>query len=276
MTGRALIGTSGYVYGHWRRRFYPPDVPARDWLGYYARHFPTVELNNSFYRLPTADMFRAWRAAVPRGYVVAVKASRFLTHLKRLKDADRHLGLFLERARELGPALGPVLFQLPHHFHADVERLDGLLGALRRQRLVRGLRAALEVRHESWLIPDVFRRLERANVSLCIHDSKKQVVDGPLTADFVYVRRHGTGRVGNYSDRRLAADARRISGWLTEGRDVYVYFNNDWRGFAIDNARTLGSLLHVLPRPAAAQARRRKASRTVSSRYTRLIRPRAA
>jgi uncharacterized protein YecE (DUF72 family) len=265
------------VYPHWRTRFYPADVPVRDWLPYYARHFPTLELNNPFYRLPTAEMFRAWRAAVPRGYVFAVKASRFLTHLKRLKDAERHLDIFLERARALGPALGPVLFQLPPHFHVDLERLDGLLDALGSQRRVRHLRAALEVRHASWLVPEVFRRLQRAGVALCLHDSKTQPVEGPITADFVYVRRHGAGRVGNYSARMLGADAERIGRWRRQGRDVYVYFNNDWRGFAIDNARTLRTLLRDrVGRVATAQAASRSASRAASRRYTRRMRPRAA
>jgi uncharacterized protein YecE (DUF72 family) len=147
--GRLLVGTSGYVYAHWRRVFYPRTLAMRDWLPYYAARFATVELNNPFYRLPSAAAFAAWRDAVPPGFVFAVKASRFLTHMKRLKAADRHLRPFLERARHLGPRLGPVLFQLPPTFHVDVERLDGLLRALDRQRLVRGLRAAIEVRHES-------------------------------------------------------------------------------------------------------------------------------
>ena len=164
--GVLLIGTSGYVYGAWRRRFYPAGLPLSRWLPYYAMHFPTVELNNSFYRLPSVQAFRAWRDAAPRGFVLAVKASRFLTHMKRLKDPQIHLRLFLERARHLGPALGPVLFQLPPQFHANVERLDGFLRALDRQRLVPHLRSALEVRHASWLTREVLTRLHRANVAL--------------------------------------------------------------------------------------------------------------
>lgn len=240
--GRLLIGTSGYVYGDWRRRFYPGRLPAREWLPFYTEHFPTVELNNPFYRLPTAEMFREWYRAVPRDFVFAVKASRFLTHIKRLKDPAGPLRLFLTRARALGPTLGPVLFQLPPQFHANPERLDRFLAAIARQRIVQRLRVALEVRHPSWLDEAIYERLRAANVSFCLHDSKKQPVKGPVTADFVYVRRHGFGKRGNYPRRALEADAREIRGWLREGRDVYVYFNNDWRGYAVNNARTLAEL----------------------------------
>ncbi|HXG05437.1 MAG TPA: DUF72 domain-containing protein, partial [Candidatus Binatia bacterium] len=236
-----LIGTSGYVYPAWRRRFYPPDLPASRWLAYYAAHFSTVELNRPFYRLPTGEMFSAWRAAVPPGFVFAVKVSRFFTHMKRLKDPEVHLRLFLERARRLGPALGPLLFQLPPRFHADLGRLDGLLRALARQRLVRGVRAALEVRHASWLVPEVRERLRRANVALCLHDSARQPVEDVVTADFVYVRRHGLGRrrYNNYPEWRLREDAARIAAWTRRRLDVYVYFNNDERAYAVANARRL-------------------------------------
>jgi uncharacterized protein YecE (DUF72 family) len=241
--GRVLIGTSGYVYGDWRGRFYPKTVPAAAWLPYYARHFPTVELNNPFYRLPTAAMFRAWQRAVPPGFVFAVKASRFLTHIKRLKDPAAPLRLFLTRARGLGSTLGPLLFQLPPQFHANPDRLDRFLAALARQRLVPDLRAVLEVRHVSWLEPAIFRRLAAANVALAFHDSRKQAVEAPVTADFVYVRRHGYGRRGSYTRRALAADARRVRAWRAGGREVYVYFNNDWRAFAIRNAVALERMI---------------------------------
>lgn len=237
--GRVLIGTSGYVYRDWRERFYPRSLPAREWLPYYAARFPTVELNNPFYRLPSAATFRAWRRLVAPDFVFAVKASRFLTHIKRLKDPGPPLRLFLTRVRALGPTLGPVLFQLPPQFHANEERLVGFLAALGRQRLVPDLRAVLEVRHASWLEPPFFARLREANVALAFHDSKKQAVTAPVTADFVYVRRHGYGKRGSYTSRALQADARLVRRWRAEGRDVYVYYNNDWRAFALDNALAL-------------------------------------
>jgi uncharacterized protein YecE (DUF72 family) len=237
---RALVGTSGYVYADWRRRFYPATLPARDWLAFYARRFPTVELNNPFYRLPAAEIFAAWRRAVPPGFVFAVKASRFLTHMKKLRDPAAPLARLLERVQPLGPTLGPVLFQLPAALRASAERLDGFLAELHRQGPE--LRAVLEVRHPSWLEPAIVRRLAGAGVALCLADWRDVPVTGPLTAPFVYVRRHGTRRV-SYPDAALRADARAIRGWVREGRDVYVYFNNDARGHAVRNARRLAQLL---------------------------------
>jgi uncharacterized protein YecE (DUF72 family) len=233
------------VYPHWRGRFYPPDLPPDFWLWYYAGHFATAELNNPFYRLPSTAAFAGWREGVPARFVFAVKVSRYLTHLKRLKDPEGPLRLFLQRARHLRHRLGPVLFQLPSRFHASAERLDGLLLALSRQRLVRPLRAALEVRHPSWLEPPLLDRLAAANVALCLHDWPECPVSGPVTADFVYVRRHGTTGPygGSYPGRRLTADAQRIRRWRAAGRDVYVYFNNDGGAFAVKNALDLGGRL---------------------------------
>jgi uncharacterized protein YecE (DUF72 family) len=243
VAARPRIGTSGYVYPHWRRRFYPAGLPVREWLPFYARQLDTVELNNPFYRLPPADTFAGWRAQVPPTFLFAVKASRYLTHVKKLREPAGPLRRLLGRARRLGPTLGPILFQLPAGFHLSLDRLDGFLAALARQRLVPGLRAVLEVRHPSWLDPDATRRLEKAGVALCLADGKALAVTGPLTADFVYVRRHGAGRSGNYPEAALRADARRVRGWLRERRDVYVYFNNDAHGYAVQNARRLRELL---------------------------------
>ncbi len=245
MAGRLFLGTSGYVYSHWRRRFYPRGLPARAWLAYYAERFTTVELNNPFYRLPTTEMFAAWRAAVPAGFVFAVKASRFLTHLKRLREPEDPLRLLLERARRLGPTLGPVLFQLPGNFQLKVERLDGFLQALARQRLVRPLRAVLEIRHASWLVPEVIERLRRAGVALCLTDWRETPVRDVLTADFVYVRRHGARRRygGPYPEASLREDARDIRRWLRQGRHVYVYFNNDGLAHAVRDAERLRAMI---------------------------------
>lgn len=248
---RWLVGTSGYVYRDWRRRFYPRALRARQWLSYYAATFDTVELNSPFYRLPSAVTFRAWAAAVPLHFVFAVKASRFLTHIKRLKKPGPPIALFLRRARGLGAALGPVLIQLPSTFHVRLDRLDGLLRVLARRSHIRWV---LEVRHASWLVDPVFARLAEANVALCLHDWREQPVTGPLTADFVYVRRHGTRRPfgGPYTERMLRADAARVVEWTRAGRDVYVYYNNDGRAAAVRNARCLAELLRAGARRRAA------------------------
>jgi uncharacterized protein YecE (DUF72 family) len=241
---RVLIGTSGYVYADWRGRFYPRELPPRAWLPSYAAVFPTVELNSPFYRLPRHATFKAWADAVPPDFVFAVKASRFLTHIKRLREPGPPLALFLRRARGLGDRRGPILFQLPARFHMSLERLDGLLVALARRRITR---AVLEVRHASWLVDAVFERLARANVALCLHDWREQPVTGPRTADFVYVRRHGTRLRwgGPYTERMLHRDAERIAAWRAEGRDVFVYFNNDGRAAAVRNAQRLMELAGV-------------------------------
>ena len=241
---RWRVGTSGYVYRDWRRRFYPRALGTRAWLPYYAATFDTVELNSPFYRLPTAATFRAWASAVPSRFVFAVKASRYLTHIKRLKAPGAPVTLFLRRARGLDGALGPVLIQLPSSFHLRLDRLEALLRVLARRASVRW---ALEVRHASWLVDGVFDRLARANVALCLHDWREQPVTGPLTADFVYVRRHGTRRRygGSYTETMLAGDARRVVEWTRDGRDTYVYFNNDGHAAAVRNARRLTELLEA-------------------------------
>jgi uncharacterized protein YecE (DUF72 family) len=240
-----FVGTSGYVYPHWRGPFYPAGLPVDQWLPFYARRFATVELNNTFYRLPGKTSFRAWRVAVPDDFVFAVKASRYLTHLKRLKNARAPLDRLLRRVGPLGPTLGPVLFQLPAHLHADAGRLDRFLRTLRRQRRVPGLRAVLEVRHASWLVPEIVELLRKADVALCFHDAQSQPVVGPVTAAFVYMRRHGTAARyrGSYPEAMLRADARRVRAWLAGGLDVYVYFNNDEGGAAVRNAARLRRLL---------------------------------
>jgi uncharacterized protein YecE (DUF72 family) len=251
-TGQARIGTSGWAYPHWRARWYPPRLPVRSWLPFHAAHFDTVELNNPFYRLPDAPVFTAWRRAVPPGFVFAVKASRYLTHMRKLDHPAEPLRRLLTRARRLGETLGPVLFQLPGNLRVDVPRLDRFLSALDRQRWVPRLRAVLEVRHPSWLCPAVLRRLHEANVALCLADWRDCPVTDEVTADFVYVRRHGWGRRygGLYPPSRIAADAADVARWRRRGLDVFVYFNNDGEGAAVGNALRLRALTLSAPRAA--------------------------
>ena len=237
---RAYIGTSGWNYKHWSDGvFYPKEVQPAEWLSFFAEQFDTVEINNSFYRLPGVETFKSWRARVPRNFTFAVKASRYLTHLKRLKEPEEPLALFFSRARHLKEKLGPILFQLPPRFKADIDRLETFLKALKRRTSHVGIRTAIEIRDESWLKEDVFARLKEHDVALCFADWDGLPVTSPVTADFVYVRRHSGPDAGNYPRTALDRDAREVKKWLSQGLDVYVYFNNDPHGHAVRNAEYL-------------------------------------
>jgi uncharacterized protein YecE (DUF72 family) len=217
------IGTSGWIYPHWRGRFYPPELRAREWFAFYARTFDTVEVNNSFYRLPSAETFEAWRAQAPPGFHYAVKASRFLTHYKHLKDPQEPLRTFFERAAHLGGTLGPVLYQLPPRWRVNLERLEHFLAAL-----PAGYTHVVELRDETWITEAVFQLLERYRVAHCIHDYYTLRVPLRVTAPPVYVRFHGdVDHAGDYPEARLKTWAKRIAEWQSEGLDVYAYFNND-------------------------------------------------
>lgn len=233
--GTLRIGTSGWVYPHWRGLFYPRGFAARLWLGHYAQTFDTVEVNNTFYRLPAPEVFAAWAAQTPEGFLFAVKANRFLTHLKKLKDAERALWEFLERARLLGSRLGPVLFQLPPHWGPDLPRFESFLEALPPRRIY-----VFEFREQGWFNEKVFGLMERRGAVHCIHDLRPLRVPLRVTANAAYLRFHGDpNHGGDYPAQSLASWAERISRWLGSGLDVYVYFNNDVGGFALKNALTL-------------------------------------
>jgi uncharacterized protein YecE (DUF72 family) len=236
---RAYIGTSGWNYKHWwNGEFYDKELKPSKWLEFFSEHFHTVEINNSFYRLPDEETFKNWRERVTDGFTFAVKASRFLTHIKRLKDPEGPLDLFFSRAKYLRERLGPVLFQLPPRMKADLDRLNVFLRALKRHGGGKRVRCALEVRDASWLVPSIFGLLKDYGVALCFADWRDLPVTGPVTSNFVYVRRHyGTAGGGNYRKRELDRDVAQIRKWLAHGLDVYVYFNNDLGGHAIRNAK---------------------------------------
>jgi uncharacterized protein YecE (DUF72 family) len=231
--GRLRVGTSGYQYEHWRGLFYPKPLPKKAWFAYYADHFDTVEINNTFYRLPQPATFEAWRARAPAGFCYAVKFSRYGSHLKRLKDPGEPVARFLDRADRLRPFLGPILVQLPPNWKPDVERLSGFL-----KQAPRHYRWAFEFRDHRWLCAEVFELLRHANAALCIHDL---IVPHPreITADWLYLRFHGTSSGGNYTDQALRAEASRIRQYVATGLDVFAYFNNDVGGHALHNAADL-------------------------------------
>jgi len=231
------IGTSGYHYKHWAGTFYPPKTPPSRMLEFYLRHFDTLELNNSFYRLPTIAAFESWRDAAPKNFIYAVKASRFITHNKKLKDPENALNNILPRAEHLGKKLGPVLFQLPPKWKLNLERLEGLLEILPREH-----RYAFEFRELSWMAPKVNRLLERYNAAFCIYELAGYHSPFSITADFAYVRLHGpdAGKYqGSYSHAQLRAWARQIEQWPARLKAIYIYFDNDQAGYAAQNALEL-------------------------------------
>ena len=236
---RVYVGTSGWNYKHWwNNEFYPKELKSSQWLEFFAEHFDSVEINNSFYRLPQEETFKNWRKRVPDRFTFAVKASRFLTHIKRLNDPEEPLDLFFSRAKYLKERLGPVLFQLPPRMRADLERLDIFLRTLKSHKVGKKVRSVLEVRDASWLVAQVFDLLKEYRVALCFADWRDLPITEPVTSDFVYVRRHyGSAGGGNYGKRELDSDVAQIKKWLAQELDVYVYFNNDMGGHAIRNAK---------------------------------------
>ena len=230
------IGTSGWHYDWWREVFYPAKLPRSRWLEFYSSHFPTVELNNSFYRLPSERAFDNWRDQTPEGFVFAVKVSRFITHIKRLKEVEEPLETFLSRARHLNEKLGPLLYQLPPNMHRNEGRLEAFLKIL-----PGGLEHVFEFRHESWFDDRVFELLRKYNCGFCSFDMPGMSCPLVATADFAYIRFHGSSGLyySCYSDEELRDWAERISGLGGVGK-VYIYFNNDAEGYAIQNARGLG------------------------------------
>ncbi len=235
---RIHIGTSGWVYPHWRGAFYPDALPEPEWLGYYARRLASVEVNRGFYRLPTRAQFAAWRDQTPEDFLFAVKASRYITHMKKLKDPGQTLPPLLEAVAGLGGKLGPLLFQLPPRWRLDVGRLRAFLAALPDR-----LRVAFEFRDPSWHTGAVLDLLAEHGAAYCVHDLAGFRSPRAVTADFVYVRLHGPGEAycGRYGAEALAGWA----DWL--GRQTVeaacVYFDNDQAGYAVRDALALRAML---------------------------------
>ncbi len=243
--GRARVGCSGWEYQHWRGDFYPADLPKPCWFAHYARTFDTVEINNSFYRLPETRTFERWAAQAPARFVYAVKASRFLTHMKKLKDPEQPLALLFDRMAPLRRRLGPVLYQLPPGWKLNAERLEHFL-----QVLPRGVQHVVEFRDRSWYSDRVYAMLERFRVSLCLHDMRGSATGRMRVGPFVYVRFHGAGDAkygGGYPADRLDDWARWLNEHRASGTDVYAYFNNDVGGHAPRDAVTLRRLLETGP-----------------------------
>ena len=259
--GEVRVGCSGWVYRDWRGTVYPEHLPQRAWFAHYATLFDTVEINNTFYRLPPPSTVEAWAAQAPPGFEYALKVGQFGSHRMKLRDAASWLPNHLDRVERLGPHLGPNLLQLPPRWKRNVERLDEFLTAAPERH-----RWAVELREPSWLHDDVFALLERHGAALCIHDL---LAHHPWerTADWTYVRFHGPNALeekyqGRYGGRRLWRVADRLSTWLDEGCSVHAYFNNDYEGHAVVDARWLADRLTQEPGPPPGpRARGRSATR---------------
>ena len=237
-----IVGTSGFVYPHWRGVFYPEGLAEAERLPFYARYFGAVELNVTYYNLPTRENFERWASEVPAGFRFVIKGSRYVTHMKKLKDAEEPVRQLLSRASALGPAFSAVLWQLPANFHRDSMRLGKFCNILAHAEP--RVRHAFEFRHESWLTEDVYRILRDHGHALCIAHSTRWPRAEVVTTDFTYLRFHGGAGTydSRYTDGELREWADKARGWLSSGKDVYAFFNNDAHGYAIDNARSFAHL----------------------------------
>ncbi|MEN6357420.1 MAG: DUF72 domain-containing protein [Armatimonadota bacterium] len=236
---KLYCGTSGWNYSDWRGRFYPDDLPQSRWLEYYSSVFDTVEINNSFYRLPEESTFEKWRDQTPDGFTFAVKASRYLTHIKRLKEPEEPLNRLLTHSVGLGDKRGPILYQFPPNWKMDLDRLEYFL-----QILPKDVRHVFEFRDESWHNDLLWSMLADYHVAYCIMDAPGLPQHMKSTCDFTYIRMHSGGEAthGKYTQGHLNSCARHIENFLKNG-DVYIYFNNDYMGYAVENALSIKKLL---------------------------------
>ncbi len=238
---RVYIGTSGCSYDDWHGRFYPESIRSDRYLAYYARYFQSVEVNRTFYRLPSVEQVEDWAASVPRDFVFSIKASRFITHMKKLSDPEEPLERLFHCLQGLGPSqVGPILFQLPPRWHINPERLESFLTSLPDT-----YRYVFEFRDPSWVVPEIEALLAQYHCAFCLYDLAEEATPFIRTTDFVYWRLHGTQSLGHgvYSKSRLQQVARQIRAWQSEGIAVFCYFNNDAHGAALENAQTLQNLL---------------------------------
>jgi uncharacterized protein YecE (DUF72 family) len=239
---KIYIGTSGWHYKHWLDDvFYPAGTRPAQMFDFYAQHFDTVEINNSFYHLPSANTFDNWRESSPPKFLFAVKGSRFITHMKKLKDPRPSSEKFFDVADRLGRKLGPILFQLPPRWKVNVERLAEFLESLPQRH-----KYVIEIRDESWLVPEVYALLRRHKTAFCIHDFADMKIPEEITANFTYIRFHGPTSAkyfGSYSSEQLREWAKRIEDWSQRLSAIYVYFNNDPGGEAVRNALELKRLV---------------------------------
>lgn len=238
--GKINIGTSGWMYDHWQEVFYPKNLPKTEWLEYYQKYFSTVEINNTFYHLPKEETFKRWRKLAKKKFVFSVKANRFITHIKRLKDCKDPLKLFLKRSKLLKTNLGPILYQLPPKWKSNSERLESFV-----RLLPKNMTNVFEFRDPSWFNEEIYSLLKKSNLVFCIYSMPGLDCPYKITSKDIYIRMHG-GRIlygSNYSLKELKELAKFVKEQSKMSRNIYVYFNNDAFGFAIKNALKLKELV---------------------------------
>ncbi len=243
MNGQRIhIGTSGWHYDHWKGAFYPDSLPRTNYLEYYAENFDTLEINNSFYQMPQEKTLLQWRNLVNDQFIFSIKASRYITHIKKLKDGKQIIPPFLKKVEALGNRLGPVLFQLPPQWRYNLERLNSFLKALSPN-----FRYAFEFRDSSWFNPRTYDALSMYNASFCIYQVANRTTPQELTADFVYIRFHGPkgSNQGKYDPAVLSQWADRLIAWAGGGKEIFCYFDNDESGFAAQDAGQLQQILNA-------------------------------
>jgi len=234
------IGTSGWHYKHWKGVFYPQDTPNKEYLKYYVQHFHTAEINNSFYQIPEKKTLQSWSREAGRGFVFSAKASRYITHMKKLKDPQEPVKNFINKIKALGDSLGPILFQLPPRWKKNKDRLKAFL-----QTLPSGYRFTFEFRDPNWFGDEIYELLETHQAAFCIYDFNRRQSPKIVTSDFVYIRLHGPDGAykGKYNAQELSGWAGAISQWQKQGKDVFFYFDNDQAGYAAENALQLQEML---------------------------------
>ncbi|AQT70299.1 hypothetical protein STSP2_03505 [Anaerohalosphaera lusitana] len=234
------VGTSGWHYKHWRGVFYPEELKTSEWFGFFAKHFDTVEVNNSFYKLPDEKTVKDWAEEAPKGFLYTVKANRYITHIKKLSDPGDALDNFYERMGHLGKTMGPVLYQLPPNLHKKMEKLRAFC-----EMLPKGHNTVFEFRHASWYDDDVLDVLDEFGCGFCVHDMGGVESPKERTGDVIYLRFHGTqGEYsGGYTDGQLSEWADWVKKHKKGIKAVYAYFNNDVEGNAVRNAMTLRDML---------------------------------
>ena len=240
MAGKIHIGTSGWNYDHWQGSFYPEDVKSDRWLEYYCQQFGSVEINNTFYQLPEKRSFEKWYDTVPKNFIFTVKGSRYITHMKKLKDPEESLDKFLKKCDLLKDKLGSILFQLPPRWKINTERLADFLKALPDK-----YRYAFEFRDSSWWHKDTYQLLREHRAAFCIFELAGRTTPKEITSDLIYIRLHGPEAAyeGSYDNRTLSGWAGALMAWRSKGHDIYFFFDNDQNGYAAKNALALKKMV---------------------------------